>query len=50
MSGKVLDGKLVAEARKEEIQEAERMKVWKKVPRSEAYAVTGKHPIGTRLG
>ena len=48
VSGNMLNEKLVAEARREEIQEADRMRVWKKVPRSEACSVTGKAPIGTR--
>lgn len=48
VSGKILDGKLVEEARMEDIKEAEAMGVWRNVPRTEAYANTGKAPIGTR--
>ena len=48
ISGNVFDRGLVEEARREEVAEAEAMTVWTKVPRSEAYTVTGKPPIGTR--
>ena len=48
VSGKVLDSKLVEEARREEIEETEAGDVWKKVPKTEAYSVTGKAPVGTR--
>ena len=48
VSGKIRDGRLVQEARMEEIRAAEAMGVWRTVPRTEAYATTGKAPIGTR--
>ena len=35
-------------AREEEIRGAEAMGVWANVPRSEAFARTGKAPVGTR--
>ena len=38
VSGRAWDGKLVEAARREEISEAEAMKVWKNVPNAEAYA------------
>lgn len=48
MSGKVLEPGLIQAARREEIHEAERMGVWKKVPGAECIEVTGRPPIGTR--
>ena len=48
ISGKVLDAKLVKEARAEEINEAELMGVWEKVPRSRCIAETGRPRVGTR--
>ena len=48
VSGKTLNKDLVVAARQEEIREAERMKVWKNVPRTEAYSKSGRAPIGTR--
>ena len=44
----MLDPTLVKAARKDEIQGAEDMKVWQKVCRDEAFAVTGRAPVGTR--
>ena len=47
MPGEELDGKLVREARREEIQVVRQMGVWEKVPRTQCLAETGKSPIGT---
>ena len=49
VSGQVFDSKLVEEARRNELKDAEAMGAWKKVPKTEAYSVTDKAPIGTRL-
>lgn len=48
ISGKVLDSKLVEEARAEEVKEADRMGVWEKVPRAMCIVDTGRPPVGTR--
>ena len=47
-NGKQLRAELVQAARKEEIQEIRKMKVWRKVPRDECFAETGKAPIKLR--
>ena len=48
VSGKTLSAELVQAARAEEIKEATAMGVWVKVPRAEAFTVTGRPPVGTR--
>ena len=48
VSGKKLDPSLTQEARREEVREAERMGVWRKVPREECVKATGHGTIGTR--
>lgn len=46
--GKIISPELVRDASAEEIRGAEVMGAWVKVPREEAFAVTGKSPVGTR--
>ena len=48
ISGEWLNPTLVKEARKEEMEEFNKHKVYTKVPLSECYERTGTHPIGTR--
>ena len=48
MSGKELNSELVKAARSEEIDVVRKMQVWKKVPREQCIAETGRQPIGTR--
>eukprot|EP00434_Breviolum_minutum_P025627 symbB.v1.2.022644.t1/scaffold2018.1/size92264/4 len=48
VSGKALESSKVASARAEEIDYAERYKVWDVVPISECYQKTGKGPISSR--
>ena len=48
MSGKPLEPKAVANARKEELAELEKHKVFVKVPITECWRVTGAEPVGTR--
>ena len=47
-NGKELKADMVQAARKEEIAEIRRMKVWEKVPRDQCFADTGKPPIKLR--
>ena len=47
-NGKELRGDLVKEARRDEIDEVRRMKVWTKVPRAQCIAETGKQPVKLR--
>ena len=49
VSGDVLDPVLTQQARMEEVREAERIGVWRKVPRSECVRGTCRGPIGTRF-
>ena len=48
MSGEVLDKELIREARKEEINECRKHRVWKKVPVEKCWELTGKAPIKTK--
>ena len=48
MSGKELDGKMVEEARAEELATVKRMKVWVKVDRDQCLKETGRPPIKLR--
>ena len=48
VSGKVLDPKLIAEAKKEEIKIAHEYDLYEKVPLRECYERTGKAPIGIK--
>ena len=48
VSGKELNGSQVREARKEEMKEFEKHKVYVKVPIAQCWARTGKKPIGVR--
>ena len=48
MSGKRLDSNLVKEARKEEIIEVKKHKVYEKVPIQQCLEETGQAPVGTR--
>ena len=47
-NGKELREDLVKIARKDDIDEVRRMKVWTKVPKSQCYSETGKAPIKLR--
>ena len=48
LSGSMLDPETVRRARKEEIAEVHKHRVYTKVPLEECYEKTGKAPIGTR--
>ena len=48
ISGEMLDAELVKKARREEIQEFERIGVWQWTTVEECHRVTGKKPVGTR--
>ena len=48
VSGATLDPKEMKRARAEEIQYVRKMDLYKKVPKAQCYARTGKQPISTR--
>ena len=50
LSGSMLDTETVRKARKEEIAEVHKHKVYTKVPLEECYEKTGKAPIGDQMG